>query len=102
MPVNGTEMLNDPWNTTFSPFTNMFQDVIGNGQVFFLFPLIILTIGIQIKTENSIMTSLFMIASGALLGTGGLFAGATSMAMLFTIFAAMGLVGLFLSLIFQR
>lgn len=102
MALNGTELMNDPWGTIFSPFTNFFNDVIGNGQVFYLFPLVILTMGVQIKTQKPIMTSMFMIGSGALLSGGSLFWGATNMAMVFLIFAAMGLVGLFLSLIFQR
>ncbi len=102
MALNGTEFMNDPWGTIFSPFTNFFEDAIGNGQVFYLFPLIILTFGIQIKTQNSIMTTMFMIGSGALLGAGSLFTGATSMAVMFTIFTALGFVGLFMSILFQR
>ena len=102
MPINGSEFMVDPWGTIFSPFTNFFYDIVGNGQVFYLFPLIILTMGVQIKTRNSVMTSMFMIGSGALLGSGGIFTGATSIAIAFLIFAALGLVGVFLSLIFQR
>ena len=102
MAVNGSEFINDPWNTTFSPFTDLFEKVFGNGQVFFLFPLIILTMGIYYKTHNPVFTSTFMIASGALLSSGSLFAGAANMSVVFVIFTAMGIVALFISLIFQR
>ena len=102
MAFNGSEFMNNPWNITFSPYIDLFQNIVGNGQVFFLFPLIIITFGIQIKTQNAVMTTMFMIASGALLGAGSIFVNATAMAVVFTIFAAMGFVGLFLSLLFQR
>ena len=102
MAINGTEFMNDPWGTAFSPFTDFFGSVIGNGQIFYLFPLVVLTMGIQIKTQNSVMTTMFMIGSGALLGTGSLFVGATPMAIMFTIYTALGFVGLFMSLLFQR
>ena len=61
MAINGTEFMNDPWGTAFSPFTDFFGSVIGNGQIFYLFPLVVLTMGIQIKTQNSVMTTMFMI-----------------------------------------
>jgi len=102
MTFNGSDFINNPWNTTFSPYTDLFRDIVGNGQVFFLFPLIIVTIGIQIKTQNTMMTTMFMLTSGALLGAGSLFINATSLAVVFTIFAAMGFVGFFSDLLFQR
>jgi len=102
MALNGTDWMQQPWNTTFAPFTNIFEDVMGNGQVFFLFPLIIVTFGVQIKTQNSVMTTMFMIGSGALLATGSLFTGMTYLATAFTIFAAFGIAGLIMSLLFQR
>lgn len=102
MALNGSEFMVDPWGTIFSCFTDFFYDIVGNGQVFYLFPLVILTIGLQIKSQSSVMTSMFMIASGALLGSAGIFTGATSIAIAFLIFSALGFVGLFLSFIFQR
>lgn len=102
MTVSWSEFIGDPFGETFSPFTNLFQNVIGNGQVFYLVPLVISTFGIQIKTQNPVMTSMFMIGSGALLSSSTLFVGATDMSVMFTIFAALGIVSLFMSLIFQR
>lgn len=102
MALNGTEFMNDPWGTIWSPFTNMFNDIIGNGQVFFLFPLVIITLGVQYKTRKPVMTSMFMISSGAVLSGGSMFANAPGMAGAFIIFTALGIVGLFLSILFQR
>jgi len=102
MALNGTEFINNPWNTTFSPWTDLFNNMVGNGNVFYLFPLIILTIGVYIKTQSATMTSLFMIATGALCGTGSFFTGASTIALMFVIFTAIGFVGLFIGIIFQR
>ena len=102
MPVNGSEFMESPWNTTFSPWTDMFATITGNGNVFYLFPLIVLTIGVYIKTRDAVMTSLFMITSGALCAAGGFFTNVGNIALLFTVFTAIGFVGLFVGFIFQR
>ena len=102
MAINGSEFIDNPFNTTFSPFTDIFANVVGNGQVFWLFPVIILTFGIFVKTRNAAVTSLFMIASGGILGTGSLFVEAGQMAALFYIFSGIGIASLFLGLLFQR
>jgi hypothetical protein len=98
---NGTEFIQNPWNTTFSPWTELFARYIGNGNIFYMFPLIILTVGIYFKTENAPMTSVFMIGSGALLSFGSLSAGlGQEIAILFGLFAAMGLIPLFTFIFF--
>ena len=102
MAVNGSNFIDNPWNTTFSPYTDLFANVVGNGQVFWLFPLIILTFGIFVKTRNPVVTSLFMITSGGILGTGSLFYGAGQLSALFYIFAGIGIAALFIGLAFQR
>ena len=100
--LNGTEFINNPFNTTMSPFTNLFQHAVGNGNVFYLFPLVILTFGVYMKTRDATMTSMFMLASGALLSSASIFVNALDMAVLFMVFAAIGIVGVFVSLLFQR
>ena len=102
MAVNGSEFIDNPWNITFSPFTDLFESIFGSGNVFFLFPLVILTFGIYVKTHNAVMASVFMIGSGALLASGSIFTNAANMAFIFTIFTALGIVSLFVSLLFQR
>jgi hypothetical protein len=89
----------DLWNTTTGPFTDIFQRFIGNGNVFYLVPLIVLTIGLYIKTKNTVVPSMFMISAGACLGVGALSVGMTDMGTVFIIFSAIGLVPLFSGLI---
>lgn len=99
-----SDFLDDPLGTVFEPFTDLFEGLIhpNAGQVFYLFPVIVLTFALQLKVKNYAVTSMFMIGAGATLSGGGIFLGASTMAAVFLIFSAMGLVGLFLSIYFQR
>jgi len=100
--INGTAFVNNTIGTAFSPYTDLFQSLFGNGNIFYLFPLIAFTLGIWYKTEEPIMASLFMIGSGAILGTSTLFIGMTSLGVLFTVFTAIGITGLVISLVLAR
>lgn len=90
------------WDSIWNPFTSLFQDIIGNGQVFFIFPIVVLTLGVHVKSRNPAFTSMFMIASGGILSGGSLFLNVPSLAFAFTVFTALGLVGLFISIIFHK
>lgn len=100
--LNGTELINNTLGTAFSPFTNFFQDLVGNGNVFYLVPLIAFTLGIWFKTDEPVMCAMFMIGSGAILGTGSLFIGVYSLGTLFLIFTAMGITVLVVTLVLNR
>lgn len=100
MAINETNFTDNIWNYTFKAWTNLFNNYVGNGNIFFIFPLIIVTMGIYVKTENPVLTSMFMISSGAVLGFGTLSAGIPDLPLLFVLFAAMGLVPLFTFIFF--
>lgn len=103
MALNGSEFVNDPIGTMFSPFTDFFQNVVNNGQVFYMIPLIVLTIGIYIITDGSmIMATMFMVGSGGILALGSFLAGAGELGMIMTIFTAIGFAGMFISLLLQK
>lgn len=88
------------WNYTTGPFTDLFEKFLGNGYVFFLVPLVVLTIGLYIKTQNIVVPAMFMIASGAILGFTLLAVGVPYAGLIFIIFAALGIVSLFANLIY--
>lgn len=102
MALNGTEWKEAPWNTTFSPYTDMFGQIFGNGNVFYLIPLIVLAFGIYIKTENPVMAAMFMMASGGIFAMGTMLAGLPEMAMMFTIFTAIGVTIIVAGIVFQK
>lgn len=96
MPVNGTDFINNPWVTTFSPFTDLF------GTGFYLIPISFIAIALFIKTRNPVLVSAYMIASGMLFGSGNIFVGFPEMSLVYYLFAGLGLVGLVVSLFFMR
>lgn len=95
MVLNGTELLNNPWDTIFSPFTDIF------GQSFWLFPLTFITVALFVKTRDPTITGLFMTSTGALFGT-VIFADYPEMGMVYYLFAIIGLTSTLLSLYFMR
>lgn len=103
MPFNGSDIVTDPVNTTFSPFTELFESLgTGMGATFWLFPLSVIAVALYVKTRSVETVSLYMITSGALLGSGGIFWGATDMGLVFLVFASLGIASLFISLFWSR
>ena len=96
MPVNGSELVNNPWNTTFSPY----MDLLGSS--FWIFPLSFIAIALYIKTRNPTLVSSYMLASGVLLASGQIFMGNPEMVLSYIIFAVLGLVGILLDVFFLK
>jgi len=106
MAVNGTKLITEPFNTSYSPWTGLFDYLLGDGygMLFWFIPLIAITLAIYIKTQDYIPTTLFMISSGVLLASGDLFIGnaGSNMWIAFVIFTALGVAGMFIGLLLQR
>lgn len=88
------------WNYSTDPFTNLFEHFFGQGEVFYLVPLIVLTMGLYIKTDNIVVPSMFMIASGSILSISTFAIGIPTVGFLFAIFTAIGVASLFINLIY--
>jgi len=96
MPVNGSEIIQHPWDEIMSPFT----DMLGMG--FYLVPLGFIAVALYLKTRNTVVPSLFMLASGSLLSTSSIWVGYEEAAIFYILFTAMGLVGTIISLFFMK
>ena len=94
MPINGSEFINNPFTTVFSPFV----DLLGTG--FYLIPLSFLCIALYIKTKDVVVVSMFMIGSGIFLASGSIFTGYIEMGLVYIIFIAIGFVAMILGIIF--
>lgn len=96
MALNGSEFIDAPLETIFSPFT----DLLGTG--FYLIPLTFIVIALYIKTRDVVVASAFMMASGVLLSSGAIFADYPEMAFVYLIFTVLGIVGIVLGIFFMR
>jgi len=102
MVFNGTELVDNPWNTTFSPFTDLFSRIAGAGFLFWLIPISFIGVALWVKTRELGMVSMYLIGTGAFFTSAGIFIGAMDMAMVFTVVAAIGIGGLFISIFYKR
>lgn len=102
MVLNGSELISNPMNVIFRPWTNMFEDVVGVGAAFWLFMLVVMTFAVYIKTQKPEVTMLFMIGSGAFFSASTAFVGAGDITIAFLVFTAIGLTSLFIKLVYFR
>jgi len=94
MAINGSDFINRPWNTTFSPYTDKFEQIFGNGNVFWLFPIIALTIAVWYKTRDPTVAGMFLMSTSGILSFSTFLAGIPELGMLFTV-----LVGLAIAIV---
>lgn len=103
MPVNGTELIDHPWNTTLGPFMQIFEQTTGIPETLWLMILIVLTFGVFILSDHHpLYTSMFMVCSGSIMAGGGIFTGMPVLALIFTVFTGIGIASAFLSIYLQR
>ena len=96
MPINGSDIINNPFNTTFKAYTDLL------GSTFWLIPVSFIAVALYVKTRNPVIVSAYILASGILLASGNIFMGTPEMVIVYIIFAVLGLVGLLLSIFFMK
>ena len=96
MLFNTSEIIDDPFNTIFNPFTDLF----GNG--FWLIPLTFIAVALYVKTRSVVSVFAFLAAGCALLGTVNMFTGYPEMAYVYILIGLLALVVLVLGIIFIR
>lgn len=96
--INGSDLVNQPWNTTFSPYIHLF------GQGWLLIPVSFIAAALFIKTRDPILLSMFMIITGILLsaGSGILFSGFPEVVIPYVIFTAIGVAVLIHGVFFSE
>lgn len=94
--INGTTLLNDPWNTIVSPFT----DLLGTG--FYMIPVGAIGAGLYVKTKNPVMVGMYLLSSGSLLAGGSIFAGMMGMVPIYIMVTAAGIASLMIGLLLRR
>ena len=95
MSINGSEFIDNPWDTIWSPFTSVF------GGAFWLIPIGIIAAALFMKTREVTVTSVWLIVSCLLVGS-SVFAEHPEIGFIYYAFAIMGLVGTVVSLFFME
>jgi len=86
MVFNGSELLTDTWNTTFSPFSHFF------GSGWLIIPVSVIAALIFIRTKDTAILGAYMVLSSVLLAAGGLFTGiGAEMVLVYALFTTLGL-----------
>jgi len=96
MTVNGSELIEQPFETITSSFT----DLLGPG--FFLIVLVFIAVALYVKTHDLVVVTAFLLGSGVLLSAGSIFTGYGEMALLFSVVAVIGIIGLIASTFFTK
>jgi len=96
MGLNGTELIETPWDTILSPFINL----LGSG--FYLIPITFIALALYLKTHDTMLSSAWLLASGVLLSSGAIFTGYLEMSIVYTIVVALGVTGIVLNIFFMK
>jgi len=90
MAFNGSELLDQPWETIFSVFT----DIIGYG--FYLVPISFIAVALYIKTKTVAVSGMWLMATTILVGS-AIFNEYPVMSYIYFIIAAFSLTGVIIS-----
>jgi hypothetical protein len=91
---NGSSMLNDPWNTTFSPYIHLL------GQGWLIVPLAFIGAALFVKTRDTAMIAVYLIVVGGFMSIGSAWGGFAGASVLFMIMAAVGIAALMYNLFY--
>ena len=95
MGVNGSELIDNPWDTIWSPFT----DIFGGG--FWLIFIGMIAVALFVKTRDATVVSIWLLGSCLLVGT-GIFSSYPEMGMIYYIFAILGMIGAIAGIYFMK
>ena len=88
MVFNGSDLINEPFNTTFLAYTHLF------GMAFFIIPIAFIGAALFLKTKDIALVSIYFIMSSAFLLFGSAYVNAMGAAVLFGIVALLGVAAL--------
>jgi len=96
MVINGSELINNPWDTIFSPFS----DILGGS--FWLIPIGFIAVALFVKTRTVAVSSVWLMSSCLILGSGTIFSSYPEMSFVYYLFAVLGLVGVIVSMFIKK
>ena len=86
--INGSDFINQPYNTTFMSYIR----ILGQGWI--ILPFAFIGGALFMKTKDTGIVSIYLIAIGAFIGAGSAWYGFTGAALLFFLMASLGIAAL--------
>jgi hypothetical protein len=88
MAFNGSDLINHPFNTTFSAYTHFF------GMAFFIIPIAFIGAALFLKTRDIVLVSIYFMISSAFLMVGSAGFGETQASLFFFLIMIIGVATL--------
>lgn len=95
MAINGSELIDKPWDTIWGTFTNIF------GGAFWLIPIGIIAVALFMKTREVTVSAIWLALSSLFVGT-AVFSEHPEIGFLYYMFTVLGLIGTIVSIFFMR
>lgn len=94
--INGTQLTEDPFNTVFSPFTDLL------GSAFWLIPISVIAAALFMKTKNITVVGAWLLGSGMLMGSANLFSGYPGMLDFYLAIIVIGIISILAGILLQQ
>jgi len=91
--INGSDLLNQPWNTTYGPYIGLL------GQGWLIIPISFIGAALFLKVRDPVVLAVYMIISGGMFGA-TLFVTMPEASYVYFIFSGIGIAVLFFNLFF--
>jgi hypothetical protein len=85
MAFNGSDLINEPFNTTFQAYTHFF------GMAFFIIPIAFIGAALFLKTRDTALLAAYFIISSAFLMVGSAFVGDEQASVIFALITAISI-----------
>jgi hypothetical protein len=94
--INGSELVDDPFNTIFSPFTDLL------GSAFWLIPIGIIAAALYVRTRNITVVGAWLLGAGMLMSTANIFSGYPMILDFYMFVVVIGVVSIILGILLER
>ena len=94
--LNGSELVDDPFNTIFSPFTDLL------GSAFWLIPIGIIAAALYVRTRNITVVGAWLLGAGMLMSTANIFSGYPMILDFYMFVVVIGVVSIILGILLER
>jgi len=94
--LNGSEFISDPFNTVFSPYTDLL------GSAFWLIPIGIIAAALYVRTRNITVVGAWLLGAGMLMSTANIFSGYPMILDFYLFIVVIGVVSIILGIVLEQ